>query len=164
MFHAPSPIGGVTYTYRRDLLGVGGRVLADGLAPVVGGESPSSESGQDTTHWLSTDDLTGGAGNSGSGQRLVLDAAARTQDLADAFAAGYGTADRRGRQTVTLRVLGRAEAELGEPCRAAGDLPDALAGAGYVRALRHELDVTSGWTTRLTVATGSAGLDLGGLL
>ncbi|MFI9379620.1 hypothetical protein [Kutzneria sp. NPDC052558] len=158
MFHAPQPIGGVTYTYRRDLLGVGGRTVADGLAPTVGGESPSSQSGQDTTHWLSTDDLTGG-----SGDLLVLDAAARTQDLADSFAAGRRTSDQRGRQTVTLRVLGRAEAELGEPCRAGGDLPDALTGAGYVRALRHDLDVTTGWTTRLTVATGM-GLSLGGSL
>jgi hypothetical protein len=166
MFHAPETQGGAaTYTYGKDVLALTGANRQAGLRLAVGGESPASDSGENTVHWLTIDELKGQAG-AGS-DALVLDPAARTQDLADRFATGLATVEQRTRQSIRLRVLGRPQAELGELVGADGELAQGLSGSGYVRALRHLLDVHGGWTTELSVAT-SAGDDLlgaiGGLL
>lgn len=144
MFHTPGTAGPrVGYAYSRDLLAADGLARAAVPDPVVGGESPSSEGGEDTAHWLTTANLTGGA----AGGTLVLDPVARTQDLADRFAAGYAAVRRRSRRRIRIRVLGNAAAELGERTGVTGP----LAGDGYVRALRHEFGASSGWVTELWV-------------
>lgn len=164
MFHAPDAQGSAaTYTYGRDVLALTGANRQAAGQPAVGGESPASDSGENTVHWLTIDELTGQAPDGSAA--LVLDPAARTQDLADRFAAGHATVEQRSRQSIRLRVLGRPQAELGELVGADGDLADGLTGSGYVRAVRHVLDVHTGWTTELRITTSAGGGDLlGGLL
>lgn len=167
MFHAPETSGSAaTYTYGKDVLALTGTSRQPGLLAAVGGESPASDSGENTVHWLTIDELKGQP--DGGSDALVLDLAARTQDLADRFAAGLATVEQRTRQSIRLRVLGRPQAELGELVGADGDLAEGLTGSGYVRAVRHVLDVRHGWTTELSVSTsaGDAGLlgAIGGLL
>lgn len=145
MFCAPRSTTTTTYTYGRDLFAAAGRLDTDWLAPVVGGEGHMSEGGENSVHWLSTEDLTGGAG-----RRLVLDPLARTQDLADRFAEGYATTWRRDARRVALRVPGNARIDLGERIRLAGT--PALGSGGYVRAVRHTVDARSGWVTELGVS------------
>jgi phage protein D len=163
MFHAPEAQGSAaTYTYGRDVLSLAGTSRQADLQPAVGGESPASDSGENTVHWLTIDELKGAAADGSAA--LVLDPAARTQDLADRFAAGLATVEQRTRQAIRLRVLGRPQAELGELVGADGDLAEGLTGSGYVRSLRHVLDVRTGWTTELSVTTSAGGDLLGGLL
>lgn len=163
MFHAPEAQGSAaTYTYGRDVLSLAATNRQADLQPAVGGESPASDSGENTVHWLTIDELKGAAADGSAA--LVLDPAARTQDLADRFAAGLATVEQRTRQAIRLRVLGRPQAELGELVGADGDLAEGLTGSGYVRSLRHVLDVRTGWTTELSVTTSAGGDLLGGLL
>jgi hypothetical protein len=145
MFREPRPTVTTTYTYGRDLFAAAGRVNTDWLAPVVGGEGHMSEGGENSVHWLSVEDLTGGTGG-----QLVLDSLARTQDLADRFAEGYATTWHRNLRRVTLRVLGNARSDLGDGVRLAGT--PALGDGGYVRAVRHTVDARSGWVTELGVS------------
>lgn len=159
MFHAPAPGTSEPYGFGRHLLDITGQLLPAVEGEVrVGGESPMSERGADTSHWLSRDDPAhrGVAGGPGGQQRVVLDPAARTKDLADRFAEGWWTVATRARRRVRVTVLGRAEVDLGDPADTT-DVPDeALDGAGYVRALRHVLSTDGGFLTELTVATGGA--------
>jgi hypothetical protein len=149
MFCAPPSSTVTTYTYGRDLYAAAGRVNTDWLAPVVGGEGHMSEGGENSVHWLSTEDLTGGTGG-----RLVLDSLARTQDLADRFAQGYATTWHRDVRRVALRVPGNARIDLGDRVRVAGApaLGPAVDAGGYVRAVRHTVAARSGWVTELGVS------------
>lgn len=162
MFHTPAVQGSAaTYTYGRDVLALRGTNRQAGPQPAVGGESPASGSGENTVHWLTIDELKGQAADGSAA--LVLDPAARTQDLVDRFAAGLATVEQRTRQAIRLRVLGRPQAELGELVGADGDIAGGLTGSGYVRALRHVLDVRAGWTTELLVTTSASGDLLGAI-
>lgn len=145
MFCEPGSTTTTTYTYGRDLFAAAGRLTTDWLMPVVGGEGHMSEGGENSVHWLSVEDLTGGTGG-----RLVLDPLARTQDLADRFAAGYATTWHRDVRRVALRVPGNARIDLGERIRLAGT--PAVGAGGYVRAVRHTVDARSGWVTELGVS------------
>jgi hypothetical protein len=143
MFHAPRPTATTAYAHGRDLLAAEGTVRATWLEPVVGGEGHMSEGGESSAHWLSSADLTGGTGD-----RLVLDPLARTQDLADRFAQGYATTWRRGLRRTRLRVPGNARIDMGQWVRVTGEQP---VGSGYVRAVRHTVGARTGWVTELTV-------------
>lgn len=146
MCHEPRPTSATSYAYGRDVLAVSARVRAAGPVPVVGGEGHMSEGGERTAHWLAVEDLTGRTGESTT---LVLDPLARTQDLADRFAAGYAAVRQRGRRQTRLRVLGNARIDLGGRVRITG--APVSAAAGYVRALRHGVDPRAGWVTEVTV-------------
>lgn len=122
---------------------------------VVGGEGPASSHGDQSSWWLSTgtDSNHGSAGSAGAGL-LLLDAAARTQDLANRFAAGRLATLQRSRHRLQLQVPGRATLELGDDIQAS-DSGDALLDAGgYICALQHCLGPDTGFTTRITVQCG----------
>jgi hypothetical protein len=159
MFHAPpAPAPAEQYTFGRHLLEAAGQLRA-GLpgAIYVGGESPASERGADTSHWLTRDEPGHpGVGESGDPRRVILDPVARTKDLVDRFAEGWWTVATRGRRRLRLTVLGRPELELGDPVSATGSPDGALDGSGYVRALRHAFSAHGGFITELTVTTGGA--------
>ena len=122
----------------------------------VGGESPVSGQGDRTAHWLTVDDSDyRGSAGTGDPRITLLDPAARTKDLADRFAAGHLAVARRVAHEVRVRVLGRPGVDLGDPA-ATADVPDALAdGDGYVRAVRHRLDVEHGFVTDLRISMGA---------
>jgi hypothetical protein len=116
-----------------------------------------SAQGDSTAHWLSVND-TDFRGQAGSGDRplLLLDAVARTKDLADRFAAGRLAVVQRVAHQVQIRVLGRAAVDLGHSL-SVRDVPDALLnGAGYVRALCHTFDADNGFVTDLRISVEEA--------
>ncbi|NET34773.1 MAG: hypothetical protein F6K19_22565 [Cyanothece sp. SIO1E1] len=121
----------------------------------VGGESPMSRQGDTKAHWLTTKDTDHqGVAGQGTPQQLIIDPVARTQDLADRFAAGYrATGDRRMHQ-VRIKILGRPQVELGDTVQASDVADELINGSGYVRALRHRFGSTVGFTTELTFARG----------
>ncbi len=109
--------------------------------------------GDKTAHWLTVKDrdYRGAAGN-GAPHLLVLDPAARTQDLADRFAAGYLAVAARTAYQIRLTLLGRSQVDLGDSITAS-DVPDGLInGRGYVRAIRHRFGADSGFVTDLRVS------------
>lgn len=123
----------------------------------VGGESPMSGQGDSTVHWLTVDDADY-RGESGDGDPswLVFDAAARTKDLADRFAAGLLATAARTAHQVTIRVLGRPTADLGDPLQVAAVPDDLINGSGYVRAVRHLFGPEHGFVTDLRLALEAA--------
>jgi phage protein D len=123
----------------------------------VGGESPMSGHGDQTAHWLTVKDQDyRGAAGDGAPSLLVLDPAARTQDLANRFAAGYLAVAARTAYQIRLTVLGRPQLDLGDSITAS-DVPDALInGSGYVRAIRHRFGAESGYLTDMRVSVDAS--------
>ena len=122
----------------------------------TGSESPVSGQGQTTTHWLTTNDADyKGSAGSGARRLLVFDAAARTKDLADNFAAGrLAVAERRAHE-ILLMVLGRPSVDLGDSITTS-EVPDSLInGSGYVRAICHRFDTDKGFLTDLRIGLGA---------
>ena len=148
--------GGESYAYGQHLLAAASdqRPVAWGTIE-VGGESPMSGQGATTAHWLTVSDADyrGSAGD-GDPTLLVLDAAARTQDLADRFAASrLATAARKAHQ-VRLTVLGRPQVDLGDSITASGLSDELINGKGYVRAIRHRFGEEIGFVTDFRIAVG----------
>ena len=118
----------------------------------MGGESPASGQGDKAVSWLTAKDSDyDGAAGEGKPQRLYLDPAARTQDLAERFAKGrLATAQRRAHQ-VRFTILGRATLDLGDDIALSGMADDQINGSGYIRALRHRFDAKTGFVTDVRV-------------
>ena len=149
-----APAGGSSgYRYGKELLAGGARRAAPAWGKVeVSGESPASEHGDETSHFLTANvkDFRGAAGE-GKPVLIRIDPAARTKDLADRFAAGYLATARRASAELFATVTGRAGVELGDPVTLA-DAPDkALGGGGYVRAVRHRFGEREGFVTEVRV-------------
>jgi phage protein D len=148
--------GGVEgYAYGKHLLAVRAAKRPQNVSAIqVGGESPMSTEGDRSTHWLTKED-TSFQGSAGSGEPhlLVLDAVARTKDLADRFAAGRLAVAARGGHQVRVTVLGRPGLDLGDSLTVS-DVPDGLANSGgYVRTIRHRFGGSGGFLTEVTIAT-----------
>lgn len=152
MFHAPGGLGGEAYAYGEHLLDVGADRRPPVLAGVaVSGESPMSTEGDSTVAWLTTDPADY-RGTAGSGDLLVVDAVARTKDLADRFATGIMSVGERTAHVVLATVLGRPGLDLGATVDVSGHADSVAAGSGYVRALRHRFDDARGFVTDVRVA------------
>jgi phage protein D len=151
--------GAETYQFGKSLIeGVARRGVEPAGKVSVGGESPVSAQGETTAHWLTTesDDFRGEAGD-GDPPRLALDAAARTKDLADRFAAGYRATLVRASRQIFITTLGRPSLELGQTIEV-GDIPDRLAnGRGYIQAIRHSLGAETGFLTELRIVPEAGG-------
>ena len=149
---------GTGYEAGTNLIAARGARRAAGVEQVdVGGEGPASSHGDQSSWWLSTaEDQNHGHAGSGSAAVLRLDAAARTKDLADRFAAGSLASAQRGAATLWLRVMGRASLELGDPVRLSAAADDTLNGSGYVRALTHRCSSAAGFVTDVGVELGAA--------
>ncbi len=131
---------------------------ADGVQQfAVGGEGPASSHGSQSSWWLSTD-ATQNEGSAGSGDAgaLAFDAAARTKDLADRFAAGYLSSAQRGRRMLWLRTMGRAALELGDDVKVGSAADDELNASGYVRRLTHRCDGRDGFVTEIGIEVGGS--------
>ena len=150
---------GEQYRFGQHLLDAAGRHQPAAWGTIdVGGESPMSGRGDQTSHWLTVNDADyRGSAGAGDPRLILLDPAARTKDLADRFAAGWLAVARRTAHELRVRVLGRPGVDLGATVTAA-DVPDALAnGSGYVRAVRHRFGSAAGFVTdlRVSVEAGS---------
>ncbi len=136
--------GGEGYQFGQHLIQAGaGRRQPSWGSVEVGGESPMSSQGASASHWLTVNDsdFRGSAG-SGSPKLLVFDAAARSKDLADRFAAGRLAVAERTAHQVSFTILGRGSIELGDDLSLSA-VPDALInGQGYVRAIRHRFSAS----------------------
>lgn len=150
-------VAGEAYAFGQHLLRASaGRRAASWGTIEVGGESPMSRQGDATEHWLSADDDHRGSAGEGGPALLVLDPAARTQDLADRFAAGRLAVAARAAGEVSITILGRPGLDLGNDL-AVSDAPDAeIDGGGYVRALRHRFDGEGGFVTDVRISKGDA--------
>jgi hypothetical protein len=145
--------GAEGYAFGRHLIAATARHRVPALGTVqVGGESPMSSAGDTSAHWLTTnsEDYRGVAGD-GEPVRLIFDAAARTKDLADRFAAGYLVVNSRGQQQVNATVLGRPSLELGDAVSLSAAPEGLVNGSGYVRAIRHRVGVALGFLTDVRV-------------
>ncbi len=141
--------GGEGYAFGKNLLAaIGVRRPAAWSAIKIGGESPMSQQGDETAHWLTTSDSDfDGAAGDGDPQLLQLDAVARTKDLADRFAAGrLAVATRRAGQA-TITTLGRPQVDLGDDLSINGVADNLVNASGYVRAIRHCFGDAIGFVT-----------------
>jgi len=91
--------GGEHYRFGQHLLDATGRQQPAAWGTIdVGGESPMSGRGGQTSHWLTVNDADyRGTAGDGDPRLTLLDPAARTKDLADRFAAGWLAVARRAR-------------------------------------------------------------------
>jgi hypothetical protein len=141
--------GGEGYAFGKNLLAaVGVRRPAAWSGIKIGGESPMSQQGDETAHWLTTSDSDfDGAAGDGDPQLLQLDAAARTKDLADRFAAGrLAVATRRAGQTM-ITTQGHPQVDLGNDLSISGVADNLVNASGYVRAIRHCFGDAVGFVT-----------------
>src|SRR5262249_60153534 len=92
-------------------------------------------------------------GSCGDGDELlVIDAAARTKDMAARFAAGYAASFGRLSGEAQLTVLGMPSLELGDNV-GVSDVPESgLNASGYVKGLRHRFGFQEGFLTDVLVS------------
>jgi len=149
---------GTGYQVGKHLIAARAAHRVTGLEQVqVGGEGPASSHGSQSSWWLSTGaDQNHGSAGSGSAATLIFDAAARTKDLADRFAAGYLASASRGTHTLWLRTLGRAALELGDAVQVSAAADEALNRSGYVRAVTHRCSSTAGFVSDIGVEVEAA--------
>jgi hypothetical protein len=139
------------YVYGESLLELVARsLLAEPSMVEVGGESPTSRTGEKTFYWLTTQE-SDVRGTAGTGRLLqsVLDPAARTKDLAKIFATGLRTTWMRRKRLENITVLGNAEIDLGDSVSVTGVPEKSADTRGYVKAIRHRFGVDVGFLTDL---------------
>lgn len=143
--------GGSDYKFGKHLVRSAVQRVVNGPDKVeVGGESPMSSKGDSTSYWLTTSDNEN-HGSSGDGKLLQFqnDPAARTQDLANRFAAGYRATRMRSQKNARITILGRSDVELGDSTTVS-DVPDKTGNAqGYIRGIRHRYASDGGFLTDL---------------
>ncbi len=116
----------------------------------VFGESAGGGQGDNAWAWL-TKDFSGLKGTGGDAQPVLLleQAVARTGEAAQAVAEAAFTRLTRQRLRGTLLSTGQPKVKLGDAIELR-DLPDAAAnGTFQVRRVRHSIDKTRGFTTRI---------------
>lgn len=144
---------GTAYTFRYgiDILDVW---LASTQPPVdrvlVHGESPASQRGMDTWHWLARD-LGPFRGQSGQGAwtLAVHEGAARTRDAATTAASARLGAIRDTSTVGQLIVLGHPRVKLGDAITIADSPPSGLNGDFKVQAVRHVFNKRTGFVTQI---------------
>lgn len=146
--------GGGGLAYGEHLLSARASLRPDvGRTVLVGGESPMSGRGEDKSFWLTATDAPY-EDSSGSGpDLLVIDAAARTKDMAGRFAAGYSAGLARRTADVRLTILGAPALDLGDSTGASGAPDSGLNASGYVKGLRHRFSALEGFVTDVVLST-----------
>jgi len=145
--------GGTGYEAGKHLIHATALQRSAGVAAMtIGGAGPASSHGDQSSWWLSTgDDAHKGSAGSGEPLLIRMDAAARTKDLANRFAAGTLVSAQRGTRVLRLRTLGRAALELGDTVQVAGAEDEAINASGYVRTLVHRCAASTGFVTDIGV-------------
>lgn len=129
---------------------------------VVYGESPSSNQGGESWHWLAKDLAPFRAEVGDGGRTLALqDGAVRTKDAADRMAVARFGAIKDGGTRGRLRLLGNPVLEPGDAVEIRGAPQPELNGLYRVEWVRHVLERRSGFVTHLGV-TGQGGAQQAG--
>jgi hypothetical protein len=115
---------------------------------LVYGESPSSNQGSGTWHWLAKD-LSSFRGEVGQGVMTfaIEDVALRTKDAADSLAASKLGALKDQASRGKLKVMGNPELKLGDAIEIKNAPKPELNGLFKVTAVRHVLDKRTGYLT-----------------
>ena len=133
------------------------------------GESPSSNQGSDSWHWIAKD-LAPFRGESGKGTPALYraDATLRTKDAADSAAKAALESITGGARLGRLRILGNPKVHPGQAIEIKGAPQPELNGMYKVLALRHLFDKRAGFTTTISFSgiggSAAAGGDLLGAL
>ena len=153
-FQAGSPAQ--TFTYGQDVLVLDAVEAppAAGAVTVVG-DGAAGSNGSDAWSWNLKDasQLKGAAG-SGDPALLVQLGAVRSADAASAAAAGIAAKAKLGGLTARLVVPGAPKAAVGSTVAVANAPDSTLNGSWLVRATRHRLVKSRGYTTLLVLAKG----------
>jgi hypothetical protein len=132
---------------------------------LVHGESPASNSGTDTWHWL-VQDLSPFRGDKGQGVRLrgVQDGAVRTKDLAASAAGARLGAARDAATAGAVEILGNPKVKVGEAIEIRDAPRPELNGLFKATSVRHVFSKREGYVTVIGFSgQGGAGAAGGGL-
>ncbi|BDI04723.1 hypothetical protein [Sphaerotilus microaerophilus] len=157
---AAGPAAPVALRYGAELLDWQVRRFAIPGAAAVAAEGAASEQGDARWHWLAHDPV-GDKGATAGPTRVP--AALATRDGAQAVAQALAQRAQRAALQAQVLIVGRAALRPGDMVELV-DLPGGSPGVLRIRALRHTLDVRSGFLTRLELEGGEgSGGSLGGL-
>src|SRR6202011_3309440 len=136
--------------FGRNILTFEGRMKDPGVDGVeVYGESPASQGqGDDANSWLSKKEVKGAEGKSSGNVLRVSDHVARTESSARAIAKNLFDAA-QGDLEGTVKAIGAAKVRLGDAVKVSGMSDSSLNGTFKVTAVRHTLNVASGFTTSI---------------
>lgn len=114
----------------------------------VYGESPAGQGqGEDASSWLTKKPVKGSAGKSSGSVLRVVDASARTPNLARALAVNLFGREAQARGTV--RVIGAPEVKLGDAVQISKMPDEPLNGLFKVIGVHHRISAKSGFVTRI---------------
>ncbi|HLA10970.1 MAG TPA: hypothetical protein VJ023_10290 [Pyrinomonadaceae bacterium] len=132
---------------------------------VVYGESPSSNQGSSTWHWLAKD-LSSFRAELGEGVSTfaIEDVALRTKDAADSLATSKLGALKDRAARGKLKVMGNPELKLGNAIEIKNAPKPELNGLFKVTAVRHVLDKRSGYLTWVDFSGQGGAAAAGGLM
>jgi hypothetical protein len=114
----------------------------------VYGESPSSNQGSDTWHWIAKD-ISGFQSEVGDSSKLLAfqDGVLRTKDAADSFAKSKFGAIKDQATSGRLKILGNPKVKLGEAIEIKDALKPELNGLFKVTSVRHVVSKGNGFLT-----------------
>jgi hypothetical protein len=131
----------------------------------VYGESPSSNQGPDTWHWL-VKDVTPFQSEVGDGGRLlaIQDSAVRTKDAADGLATAKFGAIQDGSAWGRLKILGNPAVQVADAVEIKDAPKPELNGLFKVTSVRHVLSKRAGYVTSVGFSGQGGAEAAGGLL
>lgn len=152
-----------TFSYGTDILDLrvfNHRVSSDHI--LVYGESPASNQGTDTWHWMAKDlsSFTGEAGDGGK-TLSIHSGALRTKDAADTLAASKHGAIKDSSTRGRMTILGNPAVKPGDAVEITNTGKSELDGLFKVTSVSHVLNKREGYLTRIGftgTGGGSAGL------
>jgi hypothetical protein len=131
----------------------------------VYGESPASNQGSDTWHWLARD-LSPFQSDVGDGSKMLAlqDRAVRTKDAADSLATAKFGAIQDGSTWGRLKILGNPEVKVADAIEIKNTPKPELNGLFRVTSVRHVLSKEAGYVTYVGFSGQSGAEAAGGLL
>lgn len=138
-----------TFYYAIDVLDLELERVDGPVAHVVAyGESPASNQGSDTWHWL-VKDLSPFQGDAGDGSKLLAlgDRAIRTKDAADKFATAKLGAIKDHSSAGRLKLMGNPQVNLGDAFEIKGAKQSELNGLFKVTSVQHVFSKSQGYLT-----------------
>jgi len=129
------------------------------------GESPSSNQGPDTWHWIAKDisSFRGEAGN-GAKKLAIQDGAVRTKDAADSLASSKLGAIKNTSTWGCLKILGNPKVKLADGIEFKDIPKPELNGLFKVASVRHVLNKNEGYLTYVGFSGAASADQIGGAL
>lgn len=131
----------------------------------VSGESPSSNQGPDTWHWIAKD-ISPFQGEAGDGSKTLAmqDGAVRTKDAAENLAVSKLCAIKNNSTCGKLKILGNPKVKLADAIEIKGVPKPELNGLFKVVLVRHVLNKTEGYLTYVGFSGAASKNQIGGAL